>query len=338
MVDSGVSKRPADLPALVTVNVEPRSSSGLSVPALRRVGEPLHVGVELVERTRVAVPHDRDDEPLLGLHGDADVVAVEVDELVAVDARVQLRELLQRRRDRLQHERQEPLRVDAVKSHSSTQVTGGISRCARVRCSNICRLRRGSAPASSACRARGRGAAAPRTSSSVIRPCGPVPAIAASSTPSSCASRGRAASRAPCSSWLRRRLRSGRCRRAAGCAAPFAADHDEHRADGDDLALADEDLRDDAGGRRRDLDRRLVGRDLDERIVLGDLLALRDEPARDLALGQSLAEVGQLELVRHLRDPLQIAVVADDEPVGVELYVRLEAARAVADDASPSGS
>ena len=34
-------------------------------------------------------------------------------------------------------------------------------------------------------------------------------------------------------------------------------------------------------------------------VVLGDLLALLDEPTGDLALGQSLAEVGQLELVGH---------------------------------------
>ena len=39
--------------------------------------------------------------------------------------------------------------------------------------------------------------------------------------------------------------------------------------------------------------------DLDEGVVLGDLLPFGDEPAGDLALGQALAEVGQLELVRH---------------------------------------
>ena len=70
----------------MTVNVPPRSSSGFSVPALRGFGEPAHLGVELVERARVAAAHDRDDETLLGLHGDADVVAVEVDELAVLDA------------------------------------------------------------------------------------------------------------------------------------------------------------------------------------------------------------------------------------------------------------
>ena len=48
-----------------------------------------------------------------------------------------------------------------------------------------------------------------------------------------------------------------------------------------------------------DLDRRLVGLHLDERVVLGDLLALLDEPAGDLPLGETLAEIRQLELVGH---------------------------------------
>ena len=68
---------------------------------------------------------------------------------------------------------------------------------------------------------------------------------------------------------------------------------------GTTLALLDEDLRDLARRRRGDLDRRLVRLDLDERLVLGDLVAHRHEPARDLALGQALAEIGKLELVRH---------------------------------------
>ncbi len=86
---------------------------------------------------------------------------------------------------------------------------------------------------------------------------------------------------------------------------PVASDHDEDGADRHDLALGNEDPRDGSARRGRDLDRRLVGRDLDERRVLGDLLALLDEPAGDLALGQALAEVGQLELVGHT------AVLAD---------------------------
>ena len=57
------------------------------------------------------------------------------------------------------------------------------------------------------------------------------------------------------------------------------ADDDEHGPDRSDLALGDEDLQHRPRVRRGDLDRRLVRLDLDERVVLGDLLALGDEPA-----------------------------------------------------------
>src|SRR4029079_1512559 len=77
------------------------------------------------------------------------------------------------------------------------------------------------------------------------------------------------------------------------------ADHDEHRPHRNDLAFGDENAPDLPRRRGRDLDRRLVGLDLDQRVVLGDLLTLLDEPAGDLALGQALAEVRKLELVRH---------------------------------------
>jgi hypothetical protein len=75
------------------------------------------------------------------------------------------------------------------------------------------------------------------------------------------------------------------------------ADDHERSADRDELTLLDEDARDRPGRRRGDLDRRLVGLDLDERIVLGDRLADLDEPAGDLALADALAEIGELELV-----------------------------------------
>ena len=78
------------------------------------------------------------------------------------------------------------------------------------------------------------------------------------------------------------------------------ADHDEDRADRSDLALGHDDAENRPLVRRRDLDGRLVRLDLDERVVLGDLLALGDEPARDLAFGQPLPEVGQFERLRHL--------------------------------------
>src|SRR6266536_763211 len=92
---------------------------------------------------------------------------------------------------------------------------------------------------------------------------------------------------------LRGRFGRGRLGRAV------FADYDQHRADGDDLAFGDEDPCDLSGRGRRDLDRRLVGLDLDERIVLSDLLPLGDQPPGDLAFGQALAEVRELELVSH---------------------------------------
>src|SRR5439155_18579744 len=78
-----------------------------------------------------------------------------------------------------------------------------------------------------------------------------------------------------------------------------AANDDQHGPHRDDLPLLDEDLRHLPGRGRRDLDRRLVGLDLDERIVLRVLLSLGHEPAGDFSLREPFAEVGQLQLVRH---------------------------------------
>ena len=62
-----------------------------------------------------------------------------------------------------------------------------------------------------------------------------------------------------------------------------------------------EDPEHDAGHRRADLDRRLVGLDLDDRLVLDHRIALAHEPAGDLALGQPLAQLRQRERVCHDR-------------------------------------
>ena len=82
----GVWKRPASLPALVTVNVEPRSSSGFERARTGCLREPRDLRGELLDRRRVAAADDGDDEALLGLDGDSEVVAVEVDDLVALEA------------------------------------------------------------------------------------------------------------------------------------------------------------------------------------------------------------------------------------------------------------
>ena len=66
------------MPALVTVNVEPRSSSGGSVPARAASASRCTSASSSSTEARVAAAHDGDDEALLGLDGDAEVVAVEV--------------------------------------------------------------------------------------------------------------------------------------------------------------------------------------------------------------------------------------------------------------------
>ncbi len=77
------------------------------------------------------------------------------------------------------------------------------------------------------------------------------------------------------------------------------ADEDELGAHRRDLSLGDEYPEHRALVWRWDLDRRLVGLDLDERVVLVNLLALDDEPAGDLAFSEALAEIRELECVGH---------------------------------------
>ncbi len=65
----------------------------------RALGEATHVGVQLCDRAPRAASHHRDDEPVVGLHRDTDVDAVEEDDLVVLEPCVQLREAHDRRRD-----------------------------------------------------------------------------------------------------------------------------------------------------------------------------------------------------------------------------------------------
>ena len=78
----------------------------------RRVGQAGHVLRELVDGAAVAAAHDGDDEALLRLDGDAEVVAVEQHDLVALEAGVELGHLLQRQRGRAQGERDEAGQVE----------------------------------------------------------------------------------------------------------------------------------------------------------------------------------------------------------------------------------
>ena len=68
-----------------------------------------------------------------------------------------------------------------------------------------------------------------------------------------------------------------------------------------DLPFCDEDAQRRAGGRGWDLDRRLVGLDLDERLVLGDLVAAATSQRATSPSVRPSPRSGQLELVRHRR-------------------------------------
>ena len=77
------------------------------------------------------------------------------------------------------------------------------------------------------------------------------------------------------------------------------ADHDQDRANSDRLPLGPAVAEHDACIGRRDLDNCLVGLDLDNGLVGFDTLPLRDEPADDLRLGQTLPDVGKPEFLGH---------------------------------------
>ncbi len=81
---------------------------------------------------------------------------------------------------------------------------------------------------------------------------------------------------------------------------PTRPDHGERGADDGDVAFPRHEPENDAVDRSADLDRRLVGLDLDDRLVEGDGIAFADEPARDLPFGEALAEIRERERVRHV--------------------------------------
>ena len=306
---SGVTNRPASLPALVTVKVEPRRSSGASLPVARLLRRARRRRRVARRAARVAAAHDGHDEPLVGLDGDAEVVAVEVDDLVALEARVQLGELLQRQRRRTQHERQQLLQVDAGEvalldvgdggdlAVRARQVLDDLPADAAHLLAPPLGLVAGTQPA------------AARTSSSVIRPPGPVGVDRCERRPRAPArSAARAASPAPAalarcdrprgqSAWTRPLRASSTAGVAPSSSAPITT---STVPTGTTSPSATRMLRDacprPATGSRpsscRSGSRRAAGPRRSRR-------RLGDEPARDLALGQALAEVGQLERVRH---------------------------------------
>ena len=70
-------------------------------------------------------------------------------------------------------------------------------------------------------------------------------------------------------------------------------------ADGNGLAVGNQDLRDGAADLGRHLGVHLVGDDLEQRVVLLDAVAFLDEPALDRALGDRLAQLGHLDRRCH---------------------------------------
>src|SRR5213594_1701390 len=151
--------------------------------------------------------------------------------------------------------------------------------------------------------------AALRTSSSLSRPCGPLPRTAARFTFSSFARRrtAGAARTSPvelgawCLRSCRRRWRGGR----SGGLGPGRdglarlSEHDEGAADLHDLALFRAELKDLSGDGRWDLNGHLIRHDLDDRVVFLDGVSLFHEPLDDLAFVDALPDVGELELAGH---------------------------------------
>ena len=99
--------------------------------------------------------------------------------------------------------------------------------------------------------------------------------------------------------WRRRRGCVAGCglrRRGAGAFLDLA----EQRADGDGVAVLGGDVAEHAGGRRRHLDRHLVGLELDQRLVDRDRVARLLEPFADGRLGHQFAERGHADFSHDL--------------------------------------
>ena len=102
------------MPPLVIVNVPPRRSSSVSVLSRRLLGEVARSRCSISAKDlRSASRTTGTTSPSLGADGDADVVVVLEDDLVALDLGVELRERLQRADRGLGEERHEA-EADAV--------------------------------------------------------------------------------------------------------------------------------------------------------------------------------------------------------------------------------
>src|SRR5437870_3879445 len=84
---------------------------GLELAGARGFHKPRELVRQLINRARVAVADDRHHQALVGLHGDAEVVTVEVDDFGAFEARIQLGHFLERLGHGLERQRDEPLQL-----------------------------------------------------------------------------------------------------------------------------------------------------------------------------------------------------------------------------------
>ena len=80
----GVSNSAPRLPVLVSVNVPPASSSGLTWPARVRAGQVGDLAGQAADVEVARVADDRHHQAALGVHGDAEVLGVVVDDLAGL--------------------------------------------------------------------------------------------------------------------------------------------------------------------------------------------------------------------------------------------------------------
>ena len=109
----GVDSIEPNTPPLVIVYVPPVSSSIGELAVLRALAEIGDLLLDLGDRQLVGVAQDRHDQAARAADGDADVEVAVIDDVVAVDRRVDHRELLQRVHRRLDEEAHEA-ELDAV--------------------------------------------------------------------------------------------------------------------------------------------------------------------------------------------------------------------------------
>ena len=103
----GVDISEPNTPPLVIVNVPPVSSSSVIAPSRARVAKAPTRLLDLGEAARVGVAQHRHDQAAVGRDRDADVVVLVIDDVVAVDRRIDDREASQRLDARLDEERRE---------------------------------------------------------------------------------------------------------------------------------------------------------------------------------------------------------------------------------------